>query len=69
MAAYHSIAYKILFLAVYIFRNIFISYYAKTFLVGVQGFGVTFPKLKTFSGIFWILPVHCSLYEKATLEI
>ena len=40
------------------------SYYAETFLVGVNGFGVPFPKLQTFSGIFWVLPIDNSLYEK-----
>ena len=40
------------------------SYYTGTFLVGAHWFGVPFPKLKTFSGIFWVLPIDYSLYEK-----
>ena len=32
-------------------------------------FGVPFPKLQTFSGIFWILPVDYSLNEKKILGI
>ena len=39
------------------------SYYTGTFLVGAHWFGVPFPKLKTFSGIFWVLPIDYSLYE------
>ena len=45
------------------------SYYAGTFLVGANRFGVPFPKLETFSKIFWALPIDYSLYEKAILEI
>ena len=45
------------------------SYYTGTFLVGAHWFGVPFPKLQIFSGIFWILPIEYSVYEKAILEI
>ena len=40
------------------------SYYTATFLVAAHRFGVPFPKLQTFSGIFWALPIDYSLYEK-----
>ena len=43
--------------------------YTRTFLVGAFCFGVPFPKLQTFSGIFWVLPVDYSLYEKRLLGI
>ena len=60
-----------LFNDIYFFKKVFInlSYYTGTFLVGTHGFGVSFPKLKTFSGIFWVLPIDCSLYEKTILGI
>ena len=45
------------------------SYYTGTFLVGAHCFGVPIPKLKIFSGIFWVLPIDCSLYEKAIIGI
>ena len=45
------------------------SYYPGRFLLGAHWFGVSFPKLKTFSGIFWVLPIDYSLNEKAILEI
>ena len=35
-----------------------------TFLVSAHWFGIPFPKLETFSGIFWVLPIDYSLYEK-----
>ena len=31
--------------------------------------GVPLPKLETFSGIFWVLPIDYSRYEKAILGI
>ena len=40
-----------------------------TFLIGVHRFGVPFPKLQTFSDIFWSLHVDYSQYEEMTLEI
>ena len=40
-----------------------LSYYTATFLVGAHVFGVPFPKLQTFSGIFWVLPMDYNLYE------
>ena len=44
-------------------------YYTRTFLVGADWFGIAIPKLQTFSGIFWVLPIDCSLYEKTILRI
>ena len=44
-------------------------YYAATFLVGVHRFGVPFPKLQTFSEIFWALHIDYSQYEKPILGI
>ena len=44
-------------------------YYAATFLVGVHRFGVPFPKLQTFSEIFWTLHIDYSQYEKPMLGI
>ena len=38
-----------------------------TFLVGVHRFGVPFPKLQTFSEIFWALHIDYSQYEKTIL--
>ena len=40
------------------------SYYTATFLVGAHRFGVPFPKLQTFSEIFWALHIDYSQYEK-----
>ena len=40
------------------------SYYTATFLVGAHRFGVPFPKLQTFSEIFWALHIDSSQYEK-----
>ena len=40
------------------------SYYTGTFWVGAHWFRVLFPKVKTFFGIFWVLPIDYSLYEK-----
>ena len=45
------------------------SCYTATFLVGVHWFGVIFPKLKTFSVVFWVLPIDYSLYAKKILGI
>ena len=45
------------------------SCYTDTFLVGVHWFGVIFPKLKTFSVVFWVLPIDYSLYDKKILGI
>ena len=44
------------------------SYYTATFLVGAHRFGVPFPKLQTFSEIFWALHINYSQYEKTILE-
>ena len=44
-------------------------YYTGTFLVGSHRFGVSFPKLKTFSEIFWALLIDYSLNEKMILGI
>ena len=45
------------------------SYYTATFLVGAHRFGVPFPKLQTFSEIFWALHIDYSKYEKTVLGI
>ena len=45
------------------------SYYTATFLVGTHRFGVPFPKLQTFSEIFWALHIDYSQYEKTLLGI
>ena len=45
------------------------SYYTATFLVGAHRFGVPFPKLQTFSEIFWALHIDYSQYEKMILGI
>ena len=45
------------------------SYYTATFSVGVHRFGVPFPKLQTFSEIFWALRIDYSQYEKKLLGI
>ena len=42
-----------------------LSHYTGTFLVGTHWFGVLFPKLQTFSEIFWVLLIDYSLYEKS----
>ena len=31
--------------------------------------GVPFPKLQTFSGIFWVLPIDYSMYAKTIVGI
>ena len=46
-----------------------LSYYIEIFLVGAHWFGVPVPKLRTFSWIFWVLPIDYSLYEKMKLSI
>ena len=40
------------------------SYYPGRFLLGAHWFGVSFSKLKTFSGIFWVLPIDYWLQSK-----
>ena len=45
------------------------SYYTATFLVGAHRFGVPFPKLQTFSEIFWALHIDYSQYENTILGI
>ena len=45
------------------------SYYTATFLVGAHRFGVPFPKLQTFSEIFWALHIDYSQYKKTILGI
>ena len=45
------------------------SYYTTTFLIGGHRFGVPFPKLQTFSEIFWALHIDYSQYEKTILGI
>ena len=45
------------------------SYYTAIFLVGTHRFGVPFPKLQTFSEIFWVLHIDYSQYEKTILGI
>ena len=45
------------------------SYHTEIFLVGDHRFGVPFPKLQTFSKIFWALHIDFSQYEKTILEI
>ena len=45
------------------------SYYTATFLVGAHRIGVPFPKLQTFSEIFWALHIDYSQYEKTILGI
>ena len=45
------------------------SNYTATFLVGAHRFGVPFPKIQTFSEIFWALLIDNSQYEKTILEI
>ena len=44
-------------------------YYTATFLVGAHRFGVLFPKLQTFSEIFWALHIDYNQYEKTILGI
>ena len=46
-----------------------LSYYIGTVLVGTHWFGAPVPKLQIFSGIFWVLPIDYSLYEKTTLDV
>ena len=45
------------------------SYYTATFLVGAHRIGVPFPKLQTFSEIFWALHIDYSQYKKTILGI
>ena len=47
-----------------------LSYSTVTFLVGAHRFGVPFPKLQTFSEVFWALHIdYYSQYEKTILGI
>ena len=46
----------------------YLSYDTRIFLVGAHRFGVPFPKLQIFSGIFRDLPIDYSLDEKEILE-
>ena len=49
------------------FEKEFISLsYTATFLVGAHRFGVPFPKLQTFFGIFWVPPINYSLWKNNT---
>ena len=50
-------------------KFISLSYYTATFLVGAHRIGVPFPKLQTFSEIFWALHIDYSQYEKTILGI
>ena len=45
------------------------SYYTATLFVGAHRFRVPFPKLQTFSEIFWALHIDYSQYEKTILGI
>ena len=45
------------------------SYYTAKFWVGFHRFRVPFPKLQTFSEIFWALHIDYSQYEKTILGI
>ena len=47
-----------------IFLVVEILIYNKKFLVSAHWFGFPFPKLGTFSGIFWVLPIDYSLYKR-----
>ena len=44
-------------------------YYTETFLLGAYWLRFPFPKLQTFSGIFWVLAIDYCLYGKAILGI
>ena len=59
---YHLIAYKIFYLMVYFVLN-------GVYQFVILSSGVPFPKLQTFSGIFWVLPIDYSLYGKTVLGI
>ena len=50
-------------------KNCSIFHITGDIFVGAHRFGVPFPKLKTFSEIFWALPIEYSRYEKTTLGI
>ena len=45
------------------------SYYTGAFLVGAHRFWVPFPKLKTFSEIFWAIPIGYTPYAIMMLGI
>ena len=71
MAAYISFysIWNYLFNDIFCFEKKFINflYYTGIFLVGAHWFGVPFPKLQTFSGILWVIPIDYSVYEKTIL--
>ena len=50
-------------------RSFNFSYLVGTFFVDSDWFGVPFPKLLVLFGIFWVLRIDYSLYEKAILGI
>ena len=63
---YHLIAFKILYSMTTLFLkgvSQFVMLYSDI-LVGAHRFGVPFPKLQTFSEIFWALDIDYSQYEK-----
>ena len=47
--------------------GMFHEYSTNIYLDRGHWFGVPFPKLQTFSGIFWVLPIEYSLYKKRYL--
>ena len=64
--------YKIFYLPIYfVFKRSlsFCHIIQGHFLVGVHWLGVPFPKLKTFSRMFCVLPINYGLYEKTVLGI
>ena len=68
---YHLIAFKILYSMTTLFLkgvSQFVMLYSDI-LVGAHRFGVPFPKLQTFSEIFWALDIDYSQYEKTILGI
>ena len=67
---YHLIAYKILYLTMYVvFKRSLSICHTLTFLVGAHRFGAPFPKLQTFSEIYWALHIDYSQSEKLILGI
>ena len=50
-------------------RSFNFSYLVGTFFVDSDWFGVPFPKLLVLFGIFWVLRIDYSLYEKTILGI
>ena len=61
---YQLIAFKILYLTIYVVFKRSLS-----FLVDAHTFGVPSPKLQTFSEIFWALNIDYSQCEKTILGI